>query len=374
MAWHLEQPGPQQAAYSVSRLKAWLALGSASALWCTAVSGAEVSTAAEFRKDVQPILKEFCYDCHADGAKKGDIAFDELMTDSALTNHELWAKVLKNVRAGMMPPAKKPQPSAEQREHLTRWIKYSAFEIDPRNPDPGRVTVRRLNRVEYRNTIRDLMGVDFNTEREFPPDDAGHGFDNTGSRWRRRRRSDAGSLREAWVQAHNEFVPQHGRPDGRARTGTVWRFDRATGGCLVLSADFESIFARLCGILRKHTHTLTFKESLGRCSLEGAVGPATLQAWGGKARSAIIPVAWVQIGKSAVSFHLMGLYGNTKLQDSMSIKLRARMHGKTCLNFKSADETLFKELEELTGRAIADFQNAGFVSQSSSDAEAQPRM
>ena len=56
----------------------------------------------------------------------------------------------------------------------------TAFEIDPKNPDPGRVTVRRLNRVEYRNTIRDLMGVDFNADAEFPPDDTGHGFDNIG--------------------------------------------------------------------------------------------------------------------------------------------------------------------------------------------------
>ena len=54
------------------------------------------------------------------------------------------------------------------------------FGIDPQNPDPGRVTIRRLNRSEYRNTIRDLMGIDFNTDLEFPPDDTGHGFDNIG--------------------------------------------------------------------------------------------------------------------------------------------------------------------------------------------------
>ncbi len=135
---------------------------------------------AQFRKDVQPILKEFCYDCHGDGAKKGEVAFDELKTDAALLNHELWLKVLKNSRAGLMPPEKKPQPSAEQRQQLEKWIKFSAFGIDPKNPDPGRVTVRRLNRVEYRNTIRDLMGVDFDTEKEFPQDDSGHGFDNIG--------------------------------------------------------------------------------------------------------------------------------------------------------------------------------------------------
>jgi hypothetical protein len=63
------------------------------------------------------ILKQFCYDCHAEGANKGSIAFDEFASDEALLeNHELWSKALKNVRAGMMPPEKKPQPSTEQKE------------------------------------------------------------------------------------------------------------------------------------------------------------------------------------------------------------------------------------------------------------------
>ena len=97
-----------------------------------------------------------------------------------LGDHELWLKVLRNVRAGIMPPAKKTRPSAEELDRLAAWIKYDAFGIDPKNPDPGRVTVRRLNRVEYRNTIHGLMGVDFDTDREFPPDDTGYGFDNIG--------------------------------------------------------------------------------------------------------------------------------------------------------------------------------------------------
>jgi hypothetical protein len=60
---------------------------------------------------------------------------------------------------------------------IAHWIKSDVFGIDPQNPDPGRVTIRRLNRVEYRNTIRDLLGVDFNTASEFPPDDTSFGFD-----------------------------------------------------------------------------------------------------------------------------------------------------------------------------------------------------
>ena len=142
---------------------------------------AEIPAAAHFRKDVQPLLKKYCSDCHADGAKKGGVAFDEFASDAAmLARHDLWLAVLKNTRAGLMPPAKKPQPSAEERRRIEEWIKFEAFAIDRRNPDPGRVTARRLNRVEYRNTIRDLLGVDFNTAVEFPPDDTGYGFDNIG--------------------------------------------------------------------------------------------------------------------------------------------------------------------------------------------------
>lgn len=93
--------------------------------------------AAQFRKEIQPILTEYCSDCHADGAKKGNVAFDELKSDDALLNHDLWLKVLKNTRAGLMPPEKKPKPSAEERAKLEQWIKYSAFAIDPKNPDPA---------------------------------------------------------------------------------------------------------------------------------------------------------------------------------------------------------------------------------------------
>ncbi len=90
----------------------------------------------------------------------------------------MWWKTLKMLRAGLMPPKGKDRPSAEQVAALERWVKYTAFGIDPNDPDPGRVTLRRLNRTEYRNTVRDLLGIDFNATAEFPPDDTGHGFDN----------------------------------------------------------------------------------------------------------------------------------------------------------------------------------------------------
>ena len=152
-------------------------------LLCTAPlrAGGETPAQLDFRKEVHPILESLCYDCHADGARKGEIAFDEYASDEArLADREQWWKVLKNVRAGLMPPPRKTQPTSEQKQFLSQWIKSAVFRLDAERPDPGRVVPRRLNRVEYRNTIRDLMGVEFNTETEFPPDDTGHGFDNIG--------------------------------------------------------------------------------------------------------------------------------------------------------------------------------------------------
>ncbi len=137
--------------------------------------------ASEFEARIKPLLSEHCYDCHGDGAKKGSVTLDQFKSEEEVLNSpELWARVLKNVRAGLMPPEKKPRLSTEETEALVTFIKRSALKIDPEHPDPGRVTIRRLNRVEYKNTIRDLMGFDFNVEEEFPPDDTGYGFDTIG--------------------------------------------------------------------------------------------------------------------------------------------------------------------------------------------------
>jgi hypothetical protein len=142
---------------------------------------ASLAAAVDFEGRVRPLLQQFCSDCHLDGSKKGGVAFDGFKSTEELVGQtDLWLAVLRNTRAGLMPPPQKPQPTAEQKQALAQWIKSKAFAADPQNPDPGRVTIRRLNRVEYRNTVRDLLGVDFETDKEFPPDDAGHGFDNIG--------------------------------------------------------------------------------------------------------------------------------------------------------------------------------------------------
>jgi hypothetical protein len=140
---------------------------------------ADTPAVAQFHKVVQPILEARCYECHGDGAKKGGIAFDELTPEHIAGDAQLWLKVLKNTRAHIMPPMKADNPlSATEQTALEGWIKTGAFGLNPSQPDPGRVTVHRLNRAEYKNTIRDLMGVDFETKAAFPDDDSGYGFDN----------------------------------------------------------------------------------------------------------------------------------------------------------------------------------------------------
>ena len=129
-----------------------------------------------------------------------------------------------------------------------------------------------------------------------------------------------------------------------------------------MASEFESIFGRLRTILQKHSRTLSVQEDSSKgYSLAGSPGPATLKAWGGKMRTAMLPVAWVQIGKGYVSYHLMGIDGNAKLHEGMSKELKARMQGRSCFNFKVVEERLFAELDDLTAQSIAGFRNAGFI-------------
>lgn len=155
-------------------------------LWVSPASGAttgEAKAEAGFKQTIQPFLAKYCYDCHADGVNKGQVAFDEFKSAAdILSRHDLWFAALKNVRAGIMPPVEDgvDRPTAGEIARLTQWIKVEALGLSAAAPDPGKATVRRLNRTEYRNTISDLMGVEFNSEVEFPPDDSGNGFDNIG--------------------------------------------------------------------------------------------------------------------------------------------------------------------------------------------------
>lgn len=169
--------------FHLHALRRWLRpvrLGMALALLPTFASAQESEDAllVSFREEVEAVFDEYCYDCHGFGIAEGGVTLDEFSSDADLQDHDLWLAVLNNLRKSIMPPSDELQPTPEERELVARWIKDKAFALDPLAPDPGRVTLRRLNRTEYRNTIRDLMGVDYEVEAEFPQDDSGHGFDN----------------------------------------------------------------------------------------------------------------------------------------------------------------------------------------------------
>jgi hypothetical protein len=134
-----------------------------------------------YKSEIEPLLVEYCFDCHGDGSHKGDFrmdAFKDLDTHLGDTKH--WIPVWRNLRSQLMPPSDEVQPTIADKKKLLSWIESTVFKLDPENPDPGRVTIRRLNRNEYRYAVYDLLSVEYDTTEAFPPDDTGYGFDNNG--------------------------------------------------------------------------------------------------------------------------------------------------------------------------------------------------
>jgi hypothetical protein len=134
-----------------------------------------------YEKQVLPVLQQFCYDCHGDGMDKGNFALDKHADFKLMVgDKKFWDNVREHVDTHVMPPENKEQPTNEQRDVILKWIEDDVFWVDPRRPDPGHITLRRLNRVEYNNTIRDIFRVDSRPATAFPPDDTGYGYDNIG--------------------------------------------------------------------------------------------------------------------------------------------------------------------------------------------------
>src|SRR5438105_123016 len=136
-----------------------------------------------FDKDITPLLGRYCTQCHSRERARGGLVLEGYHDEaSALKDLEVWDKVAQRVRDREMPPARRPQPTAAERDRITAWVaavSANASECISRK-DPGRVTLRRLNRTEYNHTIHDLLGVKFQPADDFPSDDVGNGFDNIG--------------------------------------------------------------------------------------------------------------------------------------------------------------------------------------------------
>src|SRR5262245_19792984 len=135
-----------------------------------------------FESKVLKITNQFCINCHGPQKQNGNVNLGQYKTVADVhQDRTTWETVLEKVRIGEMPPKDKPQPLQVERQAMVKWIE-AELALIPKNqqPNPGRVTLRRLNRVEYSNTVRDLFDMDFNIADNFPLDDVGYGFDNIG--------------------------------------------------------------------------------------------------------------------------------------------------------------------------------------------------
>ena len=142
-----------------------------------------VATAQDYKKDLQPFLEKYCVDCHGNDKTKGDVNFEVIKDDANFyTQQRLWREAVSQVVTGEMPPTnRKTRPSSAEiqaMETATKGLLSRA--IAKAKVDPGTVTIRRLNRIEYNNTIRDLCYLDGNYSADFPADDTGYGFDDIG--------------------------------------------------------------------------------------------------------------------------------------------------------------------------------------------------
>ena len=134
----------------------------------------------EFASEIQPFLDQTCYPCHNDRRHRGGINLERFTTAASIGGDpETWDKALLKIRTGEMPPADEPRPRQADLDRVTGWVEQALARADAEAAvDPGRVTIRRLNRAEYNNTIRDLLGVTLRPADDFPQDDSGYGFDN----------------------------------------------------------------------------------------------------------------------------------------------------------------------------------------------------
>ncbi|MEJ2409929.1 MAG: DUF1592 domain-containing protein [Novosphingobium sp.] len=147
----------------------------------SALPAAAPSSTAEARAAmIEPMLDKYCSRCHNDFDLAASLSVEDLKASDIRTGKhaEAWEKILRRVAAGEMPPHSKPQPDPAMRAAFVQWLGQSRASFAAAHPDPGKATLRRLNRYEYANAVRDLLSLDADFSRELPQDNSGFGFDN----------------------------------------------------------------------------------------------------------------------------------------------------------------------------------------------------
>ncbi len=161
-----------------------LAVALLTVLISVSARGAENAARDDFEKNIRPILQKFCVRCHGPEEQNGRMRFDTLSTDLIKDRAaaEDWHETLNVLNRGEMPPEDEPQPSDEQLKILTGWIRQSIDEaVKARRSTGGLTVMRRLNRAEYQNTMRDLLDFEMDYVRDLPPEGLSpDGFRNNG--------------------------------------------------------------------------------------------------------------------------------------------------------------------------------------------------
>jgi mono/diheme cytochrome c family protein len=143
----------------------------------------DADIARDLDRAVRPFLAKHCVSCHGPEVQESDLRLDQLPGEIAAdAPRKTWSKVLKQVRAGKMPPKEEPRPAAEEIARVAGWIETAlAQDAAARRGGEGRVVLRRLNRVQYENTIRDLLAIDVKLKDDLPEDGTAQGFDTVGA-------------------------------------------------------------------------------------------------------------------------------------------------------------------------------------------------
>jgi hypothetical protein len=154
------------------------------AVWFGAA--ALVSTAcaaAESAPDVRAFLTKHCVDCHGADQPKAGLRLDTLTVDVAKPEQaRAWTKILDRIESGEMPPKDSPRPPQAEQVDVTQWINGALSAADRKNQPPaGALVLRRMNRLQYENTIRDLFSIKLDLQDRLPPDSRAFGFDNVGA-------------------------------------------------------------------------------------------------------------------------------------------------------------------------------------------------
>ena len=137
---------------------------------------------SDFEQSAWKFFGKNCVSCHNKTGKAGGIDLQSIKgPDSVIRFRDTWDTIQREITTGQMPPKGMPRPNPAELKAITGQIDGEFARVDRLNAhNPGRVTAHRLNRAEYNNTIRDLIGIDFHPADDFPQDDSGYGFDNIG--------------------------------------------------------------------------------------------------------------------------------------------------------------------------------------------------